>query len=125
MTAGLKQRINIWRINYGDDDAVGGAVTTGTSVYNYVAAQLHAHTPNQLLLQQGLEVDRTYNMVVIPGTLDIRERDEVEITHPWNDPYIQQRFRIVGVQYSDLIPNDRRSYIRLNLVRSVRSHGRQ
>jgi len=125
MTAGLNLLIDIWRITQADDDIVGGASITGTVSYHNVQARMNANEEQQLLLQQGLETMRTYNMTVIPGTLDIKERDEVQIMRPRNHQYANLRFRVVGIRYQDFDPDDRRGYMLLSLTRNVRSHAKQ
>ena len=125
MVAGLNFRVNIWRVNYSTDDEIGGAVVTGTYVYNNVQARMQGNKPEQVLLQQGLETDRTFNVVLIPGTLDIRERDEIEVCQPIEHVYYGQRFRIRSILYSDLNPRDRRNYLMLSVSRSIRSHEQQ
>ena len=125
MTAGLNLKSSIWRIDYEEDNSVGGAVTTGTVVYENVFTRLQANMEEQLLLQQGLETQRTFRVVVVPGTMDIRERDELEVTQPADHVYYGGRFRIIGVTYSNLTPRDPRNYLMLTLDRSVRTHDRQ
>lgn len=120
--AGLNVRLDIYRINYANNDTVGGAVITGTCQYQGVQASFQANMPSQLLLQQGLETERTFTAMVIPGTLDIRERDEVLISEPFDHVYHNKYFRVVGVVYSSHNPRDPRNYILLSLVRSVVAH---
>lgn len=123
--AGLRERANIWRINEAPDDVVGGAMVTGTIAYAGVMTQLDAKMPSQLLLQQGLETQSTYTAIVIPGTMDIRERDEYEPTFPYNHPYLHKRFRIVGVTKSGFLPFDPKNYMVLSMVRSREAHEQQ
>ena len=125
MTAGLNKRVDIWRIDTDDDDAIGGAMVTGTLVHYNVMASLEENPANQLLEQQGLETLRTFTSIVVPGTLDIRERDELEVIKPRDDPYYGERFRINRVTFSRLNPRDPRNYMMLGLVRSVRAHDLQ
>lgn len=120
--AGMNIRFDIFRMNWADDDSVGGAVITGTCQYADVPGRLKAEEPMQLLLQQGLETPRTFTATLFPGTLDIRERDELWISEPHDHIYYHQYFRIVGVRYSDFTYRDPRSYMILSLVRSVRAH---
>jgi len=124
MPAGLHFRVDVWRTNYSSDDIVGGAVVTGTYVYNDVQARMQGNRPEQVLLQQGLETEKTFNLIVIPGTLDIRERDEIRVSQPGNHVYYGRKFRVIGVLYSDNA-QDRNGYIMLSVSRSVRSHGEQ
>jgi len=126
VTAGLNLLIDVWRITQADDDAVGGASITGTVSYHNVQARMSANEEEQVLLQQGLQTMRTFNMTVVPGTLDIKERDEVEIKRPRNHPYSNVRFRVIGVRYQDFNTYDtRRNYMLLSLTRSVRAHAIQ
>jgi hypothetical protein len=125
MGLGSNLRCNIWSINYASDDEVGGAVTTGTVSYEYVQMSLQELPREQLLLQQGLEVQNTFQSIVFPGTYIIKERDELEIVFPPNHHYYGERFRITGVQYSSLTSSDPRSYIMLTLVRSEEGHSLQ
>jgi hypothetical protein len=121
--AGLNVRFDVWRVNWADDDDdVGGAVITGTCVYQGVMARMEGEKPNQLLLQQGLETVPTFTATIIPGTLDIRERDEVLLSEPFDHVYHNQYFRVTGVLYSDLNPRDPRNYLILYLQRSRRAH---
>lgn len=125
MAAGLNIRVDIIRISNDPDDVVGGAQVTGTVVYQDIAARMQANKEEQLLLQQGLQTMRTYNMVIVPGTLDINERDEVQVVKPTDHPDYGNRFRIVGVRKSDHLPRDPRNYAMLALTRSVEAHAQQ
>jgi hypothetical protein len=122
--AGNNIKVRIWRTNYSSDDTVGGAIVTGTVVGDY-PARLQANPEEQLLLQQGLETERTFKINLVPGYLDVRERDEVEVIAPTDHVYYGQRFRVRGVSYSSLNKRDPRSYLMLTLTRDVRAHGRQ
>lgn len=124
MVAGLNLQIRIWKIEYAPDDLVGGAVITGSVVGSY-PARLKENAENQLLLQQGLEVEKTYSAIVVPGTVDVHERDELEIIQPTDHPYYQQRFRVISVSYGMLNPRDPRNYVLLTLSRSRIAHGTQ
>lgn len=123
--AGYNMRFAVYRISFPSDDTVGGAQTSGTLVYDQVQGRFQAQPAQQLLLQQGLETERTFTALVIPGTLTIYERDELEVIEPYDHPYHGQRFRVVHSRYSDHNPRDPRNYILLDLTRSVRAHGNQ
>jgi hypothetical protein len=123
--AGANIRCTIIAINYADDDDVGGAVITGTVAHTNVIGRIESNEDEQLLLQQGLETVRTFNALLVPPTITVRERDELEITAPGHHPYYGVRFRIMGVQYPSTDLRNPNSYIRLSMVRSVRSHGNQ
>ena len=125
MTAGMNCKVRLWRMENLDDDIVGGAVVSGTAAYSNIRARIEANPDEQLLLQQGLETTRTFNALVVPGTLDIRERDELEVIAPSNHIYYSTRFRIMGVQYSSMDTSNPNNYARLSMIRSVRSHNVQ
>lgn len=125
MTAGnFYRKVTIWRITEGSDDYAGGAVVTGTNVYNNIQFRMQSNPDDMLLLQQGFETRKTFWAMIIPGTLVVKERDEIEITFPPNDVYLGKRFRIVSANYSDVTDNHRK-YIMLTLTRDVRAHREQ
>lgn len=119
--AGNNIKIRIFRINYANDDIVGGAVVTGTVVGDY-PARLQANPVEQILEQQGLETDRTFKLNIVPGYLDIRERDELTVIAPTDHIYYNKWFRVRGVSYSSLNKRDPRNYMMLTVSRSVRAH---
>jgi len=121
MIAGNNIKVRIFRINYVNDDIVGGAVVTGTVIGDY-PARLQANPEEQLLLQQGLETERTFKINIVPGYLDIRERDELMVIAPTDHVYYGKWFRVRGVSYSSLNKRDPRNYMMLTVSRSVRSH---
>ncbi len=126
MGAGYNIRVRIWRMSTTEpDDYVGGAVMTGTVVYQDVMARMEQEPANMLLAQQGIETTHIYRMNIIPGTLEIFERDEVQIMKPVDHHYYGDRFRVRGVIYSSHNPRDPRSYLMLNLNRSDRMHRSQ
>jgi len=108
-----------------DDDSVGGAMITGSSVYTNVQGFFQEMPANQLLLQQGLETIEIFKIRIIPGTLVIYRRDEVQITQPQDHPRYGERFRVVNSQYSSHSPRDPRNYLLLDVTRSTRAHGAQ
>lgn len=125
MIAGSNCRIDIWRISEDDDDIVGGAVITGTLQYQNVHARFQSDREDIMLLQQGLETLRTFTFTVFPITMNIYERDEVEVSYPTDHKYYGDRFRIVSVRYSDFNVRDPRNYIILHATRNVKAHANQ
>jgi hypothetical protein len=125
MTAGLNLRCNIWRYTEDTDDAIGGAILTGTVVYYNVQFRLEEQPTQQLLLQQGLETQKTFDGIISPGWLVVKERDEIEVTFPVDDLKYGQVFRIVNARPTSFNTRDPRSYISLTLVRSERAHSLQ
>jgi hypothetical protein len=126
MTAGQNLRCTIWRMaTTSSDDAIGGAMITGSSVYTGKNIRLEEQPVQQLLLQQGLETVKTFEATLTPGDLVVYERDEIEITFPIEDIRYGNRYRIINVRPSSFNTRDPRSYIGLTLVRSVRAHKQQ
>jgi len=122
MIQGCNVKVDIWRITETTDDASGGAVITGTVVYSAYPARIQQQEVEMLLLQQGLETPKIFNVTMYPGTLDIRERDELEVVQPYNYQIVNQRMRILNVRPADFAPNDPRNYLMLTCTRSVQSH---
>jgi len=125
MVAGMNSRVRIYRMSNISDDTVGGARVSGTVLHDYVRARIEANPEEQILLQQGLEAPRTFNALIVPGTLDIRERDEVEVMKPVDHIYYGERFRVVGIQFSSMDVSNPNNYTRLAMTRSVRAHASQ
>lgn len=127
MTIAKNVVVRIWRIDNADDNAVGGAVVTGSVYGNYYgyAGRLEEVPAQQLLLQQGLEVDKTFRLLLWPGNLPIQERWEIEVIKPEDHIYYGERFRIRGVTFSSLTVRDPRQYMMLTLSRSIYAHARQ
>lgn len=115
MTAGLNARVKVWRIVEQDDDDHGGAIVSGTVLYDTTDARLQAIKPSPLLLQQGLEVDSLFRLIVQSSERDYREYDEVEVIWPPKHKYCGNRFRIIKVQEDALHPCDRRSFVEFTL----------
>ena len=123
MVAGLNVKIAVWRMSTLADDDVGGATVTGTCAYRDVAARLSPRRPSQAALEQGLEVDRIFDLIVTGHNVSVRERDEVEVTWPLDHPDYSHRFRVQGVQY----PSRRTHYgpLQFTLSRIERSRSSQ
>ena len=122
MTAGTNLRCVIYRYTEGEDDIVGGATVTGTVVYADIPLRLEEQPVQQLLLQQGLETEKIFDAIVTPGTLVIKERDELEVTFPIEDVRYGNRYRIINSRPAAFNTRDPRSYISLTLKRSERAH---
>jgi len=123
MVAGLNIKVNFWRYTMGTDDDVGGAQATGTVVYRAIPARMTARRPSTLLLQQGLETEKIFDLIVQGSEMAVNERDEVEIVWPTDHTYCSDRFRILGVELS----GRRQAYgpMQFTLSRIVRSRSQQ
>lgn len=128
MKPGANCLTTIWRmVNYADD-AVGGAQITGSSVYTGVQTRLDPRPTTvweQMMEAQGYETQRGFTAIVVPSSLDIHERDEMEVTAPVDHKHYGDRFRIISVEYASHNIRDPRNYVTLTLVRSVRASGVQ
>lgn len=125
MIAGQNCKFDIWRMTMLDDDSVGGAQVSGSVVYQNIPARFQQMPEQQLLLHQGLETERFFTANIVPGTLEVYERDEVEVVAPSDHQYYGDRFRVVGRRWADFPPRDPRNYMMLTLTRSVRAHDEQ
>ena len=126
MTTGFNIELTVWRMStvIGDDE-VGGAMVTGTQLYVGMKGRMEENRPSQIVLEQGLEVDQIWTCVVRPPTVDIRERDEVEVTFPPEHLYLGLHFRVRGVQRASLHPRDTRGFLSLTLSRIEESRSVQ
>jgi hypothetical protein len=107
MTAGLLHIGRIIRFSY-NDDSVGGALPTGTTIYEPVYARIFREKPTLALLEQGLETPALYSAILEPGRIRIRNNDQFEVTAPYMSQYLGLKFVII----SDPQPSmqDSRSY---------------
>jgi len=121
VVAGLNLQVNVWRMTVDTDDTVGGAMITGTVAYYNLDAAITPHRPSQLLLQQGLETNATYDLTSKLRNITLYERDEVEVVHPVGHPFYGLRFRIMGVQPSRRRPYHGHQHCTLSRIRESRS----
>lgn len=117
MPAGLNLRARVWRMSELVDDVIGGAVLTGTVLYESIYARIQPLKSTEAQVIQGLEWDRILRCEVYPNTLDIRENDELEVIWPPQHYYLNTRFKVWKVQRDGLHPLDRRNIMELTLVR--------
>ena len=57
-------RVRIWKFNYYVDDAVGGAVPSGSLRYDNIQARKSDISPTMPLLEQGIEVDKLNEEII-------------------------------------------------------------
>jgi hypothetical protein len=115
MAAGLDIRIRVWRLTEFSDDEVGGAEISGSILFDDLDARLQALKPSPLLLQQGLEVESLFRLLVLDSSNDYREFDEVEVVWPETHKYCGDRFQIRKIQEDALHPFDRRSFVEMTV----------
>lgn len=107
------------------DNYVGGNVISGSCKYSNVMGRMQQQPVSQVFLEQGLETTKIFNILLIPGTLDIEERDELELTQPKDHQFYGDRFRVMSVRPSDFNPRDPRNYLMIQATRSVKAHAQQ
>lgn len=123
--AGMNVGFKVYRISTPSDDYAGGAQTSGSVLYDYINARFEQQPVTQVFLEQGLEVNHLYKVTTIPGTMDIRERDELELIRPTDHWEYGNFFRIVDVHHANHNPRDPKNYLMLTLTRSERAHNIQ
>jgi len=120
MRAGNNLQARFWRYTYPVDDEVGGALPSGTVIYDSVEGRVQANTPIPAFAMQGLATNKVMTGEFYPGTLDIREFDQCEVVSPPNHPYYGEKFRIDTIQKPNYHPGDPRGFLILTLVRSTK-----
>lgn len=95
MSAGLNSRGVIWKFTYADDSQ-GGAVPSGSILYNNVYARISTKRSTQALLEQGLEVPRIFDVIFEPGYMQLQTNYVYEDLLPAS-PYYTKKFVIIGV----------------------------
>lgn len=125
MTAGFNLKVDVWRLSFPSDDIVGGAVVTGTVVYHNIKGRMTEEKSSPLLLEQGIETERIFNIDIRPASLIVYERDEIEIVFPLTHWHYRQRFRVIGVKHPSMHATDSRDFLTLTLRRRDRAHVQQ
>lgn len=117
---GLNLKVSFIQNSYQGDDASGGAVITGTVAYSNIPARISARRPSQQSLEQGLEVNRIFDMIVVGQGLSLNERDEVRVDLPSSSPYYLEEFRIIGIQHDSRRPNSGHTEFTLSRIERSR-----
>ena len=117
MTAGLLHTGHIIRFSYNVDDDQGGALPSGTVIYNPVFARIFTEKPTLALLEQGLLTEELFSAVLQPGTLDLRHNDQYQIDAPNLSPWLGLKFVIISIQTPSML--DGRKYLRVVMRRFV------
>jgi hypothetical protein len=110
---GLNITITIKRASTDGRDEVGGATTTISTIATGIKARISSLKPTEELRIQGFETSKHYNMVMQPITQSIREGDYVV---PESGTYINQSFRVTGVQVDSLLPSDPRAHLSVRML---------
>ena len=117
----MNLRGNIWRLYAVQDDDQGGAVPTGTIVYQNIFSRISPLQPTLALLEQGLETPEIFGGLFqypafnITGSFEVLHNDQYEVTWPPISSYYGKKFIIIGVQHQSY--DDARKYLAVHLRR--------
>lgn len=126
MASGNYALCYVFREDYGPDDEVGGSTPTGTLVYEGVAIAFQETAPNEMLHQQGIEVQKMAKALLqSPIPLVIKEEDQIEIYFPAYHPQLNQRWKITNVIHAQSPRSRRKTQMRLRLARMEYHRKRQ
>lgn len=119
--AGLNRVAELTTFSYPSDDSVGGAQPSGTVLYQNLIVRIKSEEPTLALLEQGLQTPTIYTAHVFAGNIDIKHNDQIRFTAPVNDWFYNKKFRVIGIQRSSNVSQDR-NFIRVTLRRFEESH---
>lgn len=122
MPSGLNRVCEITTFSYPSDDSVGGAVPSGTVVYQNVLIRIESPKPTMALLEQGLQVPALFNAMLFPGNIEVKFNDQIRFTAPVNDWFYNKKFRVISVIRSSHHPAQDRNLVKLVLRRWEESH---
>lgn len=111
MPAGFNVKFDIYRVTHPVDDESGGAVRVDDLLYNDIPGRIRCIEPENLLLQQGIEIDYWYEISLNPDTVSVKEKDVLRVIFPLNAPEINSEFTVRFVKRSGLHPDDSRSLV--------------
>lgn len=119
--AGFNIKGKIWRFTNPANDSVGGAVPTGTVLYEPVWSRIRSEKPTLALLEQGLETPEiftahlAYSAYSPTGTFDVQHNDQYEVTFPQISPHYGKKFVIIGIRPTSFV--DERKHLVVTLRR--------
>lgn len=120
--AGYNLVSRIWEFTEAsNDDDIGGAVPSGTVLYDNVATRLQSLKPTQALLEQGIEMAGLFTAMVTPGNMVIKHNNQIEIVLPVNSKFYMKKFRVLTLQEVSTHPSQSRNFIILNVKRVEKS----
>ena len=121
MPAGINRVAELITFSYPSDDSSGGAQPSGTVLYQNLVVRIKSEEPIMALIQQGVQTEEIFTALVFAGNIDIKHNDQLRITAPTNDWFYNKKFRVIGIQRSSNISQDR-NQIRVTLRRFEESH---
>ena len=122
MPAGLNRICSLITFSYPSDDSVGGAVPSGTVIYQNLNIRIEPMKPSQVLLEQGVQVGALYNAMLFAGNVDIKHNDQILFTAPQTDWYYGKKFRVIGVMRSSGHPALDSNQVKVVVKRWEESH---
>lgn len=125
MTAGFTVFMRVWHLSNAPDDTIGGALITGTVIYENVPATIIETGGSITMVQQGYEVPATYKVFAKMPQGVLQELDELEITYPQNHPLYAKRLRVVRIHLLSLNSYSRRNFVHATVSRSDYAHVNQ
>ena len=123
MPGGLNRVCELITFSYPQDDSSGGAVPSGTVAYRNLSARIEANMPTMALLEQGLQVPETFQVLIHPANIDAKHNDQIRFTAPVGDWFFNKKFRIIGLTRSSNHPANDRNLIKFIVRRWEESHG--
>ena len=117
MPAGHTRLCKLIHFNYPTDDVQGGAVPSGTVLYENLEIRLKAEKPTVVLLEQGVDVQPVFSALLFPGNINIEHNDQIQITAPAYGWYANKKFRVIGIQRASANPWVDENQIRVTLKR--------
>jgi hypothetical protein len=122
MPGGLNRVCELITFTYPSDDSVGGAVPSGTVLYPRLSARIEANMPTMALLEQGLEVPTTYQVLLFPGNITVKHNDQIHFVAPVNDWFYGKKFRVIGLTRSSIHPANDRNLLKVIVKRWEDGH---
>jgi hypothetical protein len=122
MVAGHVRLCRLIHFTYPQDDVQGGAIPSGTVLYDNLTIRMKAEKATMALLEQGVDTQQIWSALLFPGNINIEENDQIEITKPDYGWYSGKKFRVIGIQRDSENPWDDRNQIRLTLKRWSSEH---
>lgn len=122
MNAGMNLKGRVWRFtSRTSDDDQGGAVPSGTILWEPVYSRISAQKPTLALLEQGLETETiftaflSYSVYTPTGSFDVQYNDQYEVTFPPISRHYGKRFVVIGIQPQSF--DDNRRFLQVTLRR--------
>jgi hypothetical protein len=122
-------RVDVIREYNNVDDAYGGSLTTGTTIYTSEQSRLDQYNVNiNDTSRQGMETRRSFNFYIRstrqqPRT--VKENDIIKIVFPPHHMLYNAQFRVTAVNYESFHPSDIHGLLELATQRIVESRSQQ